>query len=229
MLGWVRIPSVWEGKRVFVIGGGPSAKSVDWKLLWGKPVLACNAAAFLLPSGLSSWAVFGDKLFLKNFRRELHAYVELGGILVNATGRPIDKKNDWMLHVKRHNGSLAWGIILPDPKCPTAPTELAWNRSTGGCAINLAAAMGAKEIVLIGFDMKCGDSGHNWHSAYDSYYKSTGQDRMPCPDKNIYKSLLSRPFLKIAEGLDKAGIKCWNASLDSELTEFPKLNLLELI
>lgn len=226
---WNRIPRVWEGKRAFILGGGPSAKDIDWKLLWGRPVLCCNAAAFLLPSGLSSWALFGDKLFLKTFRQELRAYVELGGILVNATGRPIDKKNDWMLHVKRHNGTSAWGIVTQDPKTPEAPTELAWNRSTGGCAINLAVAMGAKELVLIGFDMKMKDKDHNWHQVYVPYYRSTKSDHMPCPDRNIYKSLMSRPFAKIAADLNRLGIKCWNTSLDSALTEFPKLSLKELL
>lgn len=215
MLDYIPIPKVWLGERVFIIGGGPSAKAVDWECLRGKRVLATNAAAFLLPTGIAQYAVFGDKPFLRTFRSELRQYVTNGGMLINATGRAIDEKDHWMFHVRVMKGTKFWGI-------QEDPHYLAWNRSTGGCAVNLAFHLGASEIVLIGFDMRAEGKKHNWHDVYEPHYaKSESRDVgfLPKPPLTHYQVHFMHAFKRLAEDLKTLKVPWWNTYQYSALVD----------
>lgn len=215
MLDYIPIPKVWLGERVFIVGGGPSAKSIDWELLRGQKVLGCNAAAFLLPYGIAQYSVFGDKPFLEAFRMELRDYVLAGGFLINATGRVIHPDNHWMFHVKTLKGSKSWGISKD-------PEQVSWNRSTGGLAVNLAYLLGAREIVLIGFDMRAQAKKHNWHNVYEPHYESfklASPKALPQPALNHYQVHFVHAFKRIAEDLKALQVPIWNTYKDSLLVE----------
>lgn len=214
---FVPIPKVWIGERVFVIGGGPSAKTIDWEKLRGQKVLACNAAAFLLPDRLAQYAVFGDKPFLQAFRPRLREYVDKGGFLLNLTGRTPEPMNHWMFHVERVNGSKNWGIS-------TDPDRVRWNRSTGGCAVNVAYLLGAREIVLIGFDMSALGKSHNWHKEYEPHYanwtsKTPAPITLPKPLVTHYKNHFAKAFGNIRRDLDWLKVPLWNTFEGSLLVE----------
>lgn len=225
-LEWEKIPKPWPGERVFVVGGGPSLENMPWGILRGKNVVACNASAFLIPEGIAQWGIFGDKLFLRHFRKELRSYVSKGGQLINATGRRPTEENHWMLQVKRLNGRKAWGL-------DTDPWVLRWNRSTGGCAIDAAFHLGASEIVLLGYDMSMNGEKHNWHQAYDPHYvernKKTDSIWMPRPSPTIYREMMSRAFNDIKRDADKYGLKIWNANPKSKLTTFEFTTVDEML
>lgn len=225
MPGWSPIQRAVDGGRIFVIGGGPSAKGLDWELLRGRTVLACNAAAFLLPQGIARWAVFSDRPFLRSFRSQLRAYVDGGGTLFNVPtpGKPIREKDHWIVHIPRLNGRKNWGISED-------PGIVRWNRSTGGCAVNVAYLLGATEIVLVGFDMRTDGKAHNWHGVYDSRYADGGQGWPARPPASHYRtSGMILAFGRIAEDLDRLGVKAWNTCLDSALTVFPYRPIGELL
>jgi hypothetical protein len=88
--------------------------------------------------------------------------------------------------------------------------------------------MGAREIVLIGYDMGVVGKRHNFHREYDSFYEGKSQ-KLPKPDTGHYRKHLIRPFPRIAEDLAKLEIKCWNTCMSSELVVFPKVPLEELL
>jgi hypothetical protein len=223
---WSVIPKVWPGKRVFIVGGGTSLNNFDWRLLEGQHVLGCNAAAFLLPRGMVQWAVFGDKAFLRNFRSDLHKYVDEGGKLINASGRDPKPEEDWMLHIRRINGRKAWGIS-------DDPGLLRWNRSTGACAMNVAFLLGSKDIVLLGYDLTANGDKHNWHRAYDPYYtKRTPESNakwMPQPSPAIYHEMMMNAFTSVARDFQKFGVTVWNTNSKSKLKEFPFKPISELL
>jgi hypothetical protein len=215
-LDFIPIPKVWTGERVFIVGGGPSIKSLDWEVLRGQKVLACNAAAFLLPEGIAQYAVFGDKPFLRAFRGELRGYADSGGLLINATGRPVEPENHWMYHVRRLFGTKSWGISKD-------PEWVSWNRSTGGCAINLAYLLGAREIVLLGFDMRAEGKKHNWHEVYEPHYRTWNGNNpgglMPKPGLSQYQVHFIYAFKRIAEDLKELKVPCWNTYQYSALVD----------
>lgn len=221
---WDRLPQSFQGRRVFIIGGGPSVGDIPLDALHGQSVLACNASAFLLPFA-PGWMVFGDKPFLKTFRTKLRELASIGTTIINATGRPVQKEDHWMLHVQRMNGSKNVGILMPDLK-DDSPNWIYWNRSTGGTAINIACAMGAREIVLVGFDMQRNGKVHNWHDEYREHYEKGRV--LVHPEPGIYRHFL-HPFPRIAEDLGKLGISCWNTCRNSALEVFPYRPIEDLL
>lgn len=87
--------------------------------------------------------------------------------------------------------------------------------NSGAAAINLAVREGAKEIILLGFDMQMVKNKHNYHA----YYKHK-------PSENIYKRFQAH-FERIYKELN--GVKVLNATPDSKLRFFPKVELHEVI
>lgn len=219
------VPKPWPHSTVFIVGGGPSAKGINWERLRGKNVLATNAAAFLLPIGIAEYAVFSDKPFLRSFRAQLRGYVDSGGtlIFIPTTGRPTEETDHWIYHVQRLNGRKNWGIS-------TDPSIVRWNRSTGGCAINIAYLLGANEIVLIGFDMKPDNGNHNWHEAYNSCYASGEKGWCAKPPASHYTaSGMIKAFDPITVELEKMNVKLWNTTFGSALEKIPYKPLEEFL
>jgi len=192
---------IWPDSQVFVIGGGPSLNDMDLTPILDKPVIGVNDA-FKLGNWVDvCW--FGDcrwyawnKDLLNNFT----------GIIASCTNCRCDHPR--VLQVKRLEGS---GIIVNQP-------AVRWNKSSGASAINLAAHLGAKQIVLVGFDMKQRDGQNNWH-----------QNHKHTPRPTIYQSLFLQPFDKIATDAQRLGIEVLNATPDTDLQVFRKIDLKEVL
>jgi hypothetical protein len=101
--------------------------------------------------------------------------------------------------------------ISRNPRC------VSWNRNSGAAAISLAAHLGVKQIVLLGFDMR-GDSPliTHWHGNH----KPGGN----CPFSN---HLLNFP--NIARDAKSMGIEILNASPHSAIEIFPKVAIKDLL
>ena len=99
----------------------------------------------------------------------------------------------------------------------TKPGFVCWNKSSGASAINLAYHLGAKRIILLGYDMRKIDGKKNWHQDH-----KTHQDLAP------FKRFL-KPFLRIAEDLEKLGVECLNATEGSAINVFPFVKLEEVL
>ena len=95
-----------------------------------------------------------------------------------------------------------------------SPDGLRTQINSGGAAINLAVHLGAKRIVLLGYDM--GPSGKRYHfhddkptySAYDVFIKNIGTMAAP---------------------LAEAGIEVLNCSRQTKLQCFPRVALTEAL
>jgi len=96
------------------------------------------------------------------------------------------------------------------------PDEVAWNRNSGASAINLAYHLGAKRVVLLGYDMRRVDGEPNWHKDH------------PAKDKNPYELYL-RHFKTIARDADRLGLEVINCTPNSALTCFPIVPLEEYL
>jgi hypothetical protein len=101
---------------------------------------------------------------------------------------------------------------------------ISWNRNSGASAINVAYHLGAKLIVLLGFDMKsAGDAPEdmNWHT--DHLTMGLNKNN---PKQNIFKRFL-QCFPDIAVDADTLGIKIINANPDSAIDCFETMALEE--
>jgi hypothetical protein len=96
---------------------------------------------------------------------------------------------------------------------------IAWNNNSGASAINVAYWLGAKRIVLLGFDMHLDRAGKkNWHADY------RGEQVTPA----IFEKHL-RGFPQIARDAGQLGIEILNATPDSAVTVFPMVKLEDVV
>ncbi len=166
-----RIPRIWEGGDCWILGGGPSlprqfdvpeeviqnVMSQDLPLssysphmgsIHKKHVIAVNTA-FLIGNWIDL-VFWGDKAWYLKNRKALAAFKGL-----KVTSHPYFAngrfRNENVKHTPKdssHNKGIS-----PDPH------RVAWNGNSGAAAISVAANMGVKRIILLGFDMKVGSTG----------------------------------------------------------------------
>jgi hypothetical protein len=151
----------WKGEeRCFVIGGGPSLKGFDWKLLEGERVIGSNfshpAPAISVvndvriirtPETAARWqAMDGEKVFV------CRQVVEPGEA---SYAQHVPVIEEWSTSLER--GLLACN------KC-------------GLTAINLADLIGVATIYLLGFDLSAinGRTAH-WHDIYPKDWGTDGR------------------------------------------------------
>lgn len=87
-------------------------------------------------------------------------------------------------------------------------------KCSGANAINLAYLMGATTIVLLGFD----GGGGNWHN-----------NHQVAADQDQYARKFIPALDRMAEALDRRGVRVINTSLDSTLTCFEKMPLDQVL
>ena len=229
------IPRIWEGGDVFIIGGGPSvpfqfgvpedvyqdvavgkrlpsAYSKFMKSLHGKHVVGVNNAYLI---GL--WidvAFFGDHSWYLVHRMRLAKFPNLK-VTCNPRFDGKTSRNDRVKFVARDR-EKRFGIS-PDP------SKVAWNNNSGAAAINLAVHLGAKRIVLLGFDMKGNGAYTHWHGSHHRNEKDATRIKSP-PFRRHLKG-----FPTIARDAKKMGVEILNASPDSAIDVFPKASLLEVL
>ncbi|HEQ98820.1 MAG TPA: hypothetical protein ENO22_05715 [candidate division Zixibacteria bacterium] len=202
--GYWTVPRLWPEGECFIIGGGPSLRGFDIKRLRGKRIIAVNNAY-----RMADWIdclFFGDCRWYNMHAKQLLSFA---GLKVTTCEQHLDKPG--IKVVKRQNKIRGLS---------TSPSILAWNLSSGACAIGLAYHFGVKRIILLGFDMRVVEGRYNYHDDYDPPANPKG--------KNPYPRFL-RPFPDIAHSLKQKNIECFNACLDSALDVFPKVALEDLI
>lgn len=195
---------MWEGETVFIIGGGPSLTGFDAGCLIDRRVIAVNCAYRL---GQFDMMFYGDPLFPSHFGQDLPKF---GGLKVTVREEHVDRPGTLVVLRQGHAHGLS-----------TKPDLVHWNLSSGACAINLATLLGAKKIVLLGFDMHPVDGRNNWHNHYimpDGSHAAVGD----------YDRMAGR-FPAIARDLEQMGVPCINACPSSSLDCFPKCTIEEAV
>ena len=118
--------------------------------------------------------------------------------------------------------------VAKDNSHPTGissdPKRASWNSNSGAAAISIAANMGAIKIILVGFDMKLGaDQKQHWHSEYGTANRKDVQGHKLPFARHL------QGFRQIAIDARKRGITIINACPDSEIKEFPKMSVKEVL
>lgn len=149
--------SRWSGQDVFVIGGGSSLRGFDFERLRGRNTVGCNVAYEHGPE-ICQVVLFSDFPFFEEHRGGLEEYHRMGGE-VWSTCRDLFPRTDidFIHKIQRKNRGLWPGVV-----------GLGYGGSTGPSAVNLALAMGATRVLLLGMDggMPPGCQNKNWHDRY---------------------------------------------------------------
>ena len=230
-----KIPKIWGGGDAWIIGGGASIplqfdvpEDVIQQVISGaaspsayspymKDIHSCHVIAVNMAYKIGDWidmVIFGDQGY---FLKEKNNLADFPGIKVSVT--PAARDIPWVRYIPRDT-SHPKGIT-------TNSKAISWNLNTGAAAINLAAHLGAKRIILLGFDMKLGKGNmQHWHNLYQ---------KGPVIEKDI-RRMKKLPFDRhlscfpaIAADAKKLGITILNASPDSAITAFPKVTVKEIL
>lgn len=197
------VPRIWDGGTCFIVGGGPSLRGFDAERLRGRQVLAVNWSTDLCP-----WAdalYFADNAFLERNGAVIEAWpgVAITGSRRAAASLPC----------------LRWPEHRPGGAFSTEPHWTWCGVTSGHTAVNVAGLLGARTIVLLGFDGRIGPDGSgNFHDhaaapihawMYDTHYRPGW-----------------RGVAKLAAA---AGLEVLNATPGSAITEFPMADIDDIL
>ena len=200
--------SLAEAPRVWILAGGPSLRGFDFDLLHGEVVIAVNRSYECPHAGMvvtmddrfQRWAIAGEA----GMDRE--RWRNFPGIKIYSACESSEPIQDAMVLARRHK----------DIEAPIPTLENTGAASNSGySAINIAWAMGAKEIYLLGFDMR-GEHGKSAH--YHGEYTSAEND-------SVYEKYRGQLDCA-APRLEKAGIRVTVCG-PTALTAFPTITLAE--
>jgi hypothetical protein len=232
------VPKIWEGGECWILGGGPSLPRqfdvpeniiqdvIDKKLpldayssymsaIHDKHVIGVNTA-FMIGNWIDI-VFWGDKKWYLNNRQSLG---EFPGLKITC-------------HPYFANGQYAKEnvkCVVKDNQRPTGissnPSTTSWNSNSGAAAISIAANMGAKQIVLAGFDMKLGeDKRQHWHAEYGT----ASRDRANVDHRKLPFGRHLIGFAQIAKDAKRRGITIINVCPDSAIKEFPKMTVKQAL
>jgi len=161
--GWHSVSRFCEGRRVFIIGGGPSLNDLNLDLLKDEYVIGVNDAYKL---DVCDCVYFGDWQWGKH-----HFDALLGYDRQIWTTADVNHPN-----IKR---------VMPcGRRFSVDNSQISVNNNSGFGAVNLATLAGASEIILLGFDMQRRGHETNWHDdnlrrvdpfMYNAYIKVSAQ------------------------------------------------------
>lgn len=194
----------WRGETVVIVGSGPSAAHA--------PLAASRHRCIAINNSwrLAPWA---DVLYATDFawwERE-QGVPEFGGLKISQDERLVHRP--------------AWGIrtvtvrTAQDQLLITTPGEIGWGGNSGFAAINLAVQFGVKRIVLVGFDMRV-DRGMHWHGKHGAGLNNPSQESV-----RRWRRVIDEQ----APVLAALGVEMLNASAESALTAYPKMDLREAL
>lgn len=206
-----KIEKIFEpNDLVFVLGGGVSVTEEQVEKIKDYFIIGTNGAVLF-----GSWIdilFFGDSRFY-NWSQE---YIDKFPNRVITCAPNNTFKDHAKIEQLRRYESLKHPICWKkDTVC--WPTNKGSN--TGASALALACKLGSKNIVLLGFDFQQTQDKHNFHNLSETHHK-------PKPD--IYNQFYQH-FKAIKEEADQYNILIRNATPNSQLDLFPKIDIKDFV
>lgn len=200
---WIPEP-IWQGQQAFVLASGPSLTPEICDRLKDRRTIVVNSSCMLAP-----WAdvlYFTDSSWYEQHREIVAAWP---GLVVSMSRTAKREMPDKVKRVKGQ-GDPAFGANFP----PLGSPVIQQGRSSGHTAVSLAIAIGAMDVILLGFDMRVVDGREHHHAEYTN-------ER----DLDQY----ARDFVPAFAGWNaaalKVGVTIRNATPSSALREFPMTTL----
>jgi hypothetical protein len=208
------IEEIWPDSTAYILGGGPSLSECPLELLRGRNVLGVNQAYTIqacdVPVNYS-----GDRRWYDWNVDDLPRYQ---GILY--TSYPHFSPD------KRY-APINLGRISTHGISDKNRSTICWNGNSGASAINVAYWLGARRIVLLGFDMGRNRNRFNWHAEYPKVPiidKETGRPDRRSPYRQFLKC-----WDAIARDAKRLGLEILNATPGGNLHKFPRVKLTEVL
>lgn len=207
-----QVPEIWLGETAVLLGGGPSLTrdQIDAVHLRkfgvrGTPlrVIAINNAYRVAP-----WAdllYFCEEKFWR-WNRGLAEWKSFPGLKVALETAACFAAEPEIKRLRNYG---------PSPGLEDARDGLRHGWSSGYAAIGLAALLGARRIVLLGYDMKATADGRtHWHKDYPIW-----------DPPSVYADRMLAGFASLVVPLRRRGVTVLNATPGSAIECFPRVPL----
>jgi hypothetical protein len=194
---------MWSGATVAIVGGGPSLDPHDITVAHrnGARVIGVNDAyRFGVGIDLLFWGDFDWYFGTEKHQGHREGVLKWPGIRVTTAHQCAEEPAVHYL-IANHSPGLH------------PPPYLKWYRNSGFSAVALAVLLGAKRIVLLGFDGKRVHGAHNWHV-----------DNVRDVSVDVYQAhqQVAHQLVADVKAWPGAGdVQIWNATPNSAYTAFP--------
>lgn len=216
------VPRLWPDSTVVCLGGGSSLTAEDVAYCRDKAhVIAIKEAGCCRIPGHVAPAPWADVLYAAEAR-----WWHMVGGAPDFKGLKYSIQQDAFERPELRRPVTEWAEPYPDLQVlrdtgseglELDPTGLKTGHNSGYQAINLAVHLGAKRIVLLGYDMAKGLGGtQNWFGPHKTHLESQF-------------SLFLNRYTTIVGPLERLGITVINASRASALRVFPQMPLEEAL
>lgn len=195
---------IWLHQTVFVLGGGPSVNDIDTELLRGAKVVGVNNAYQKWPE--CQFLLYHDRRWGDWHQ---HGLANYRGDLITTSLRPTPGLKPKAVLIRKH----------PPPHISDDPREVV-GLDVGAQGVNFAMHLGAKRIVLLGFDMtfdaKTGAA--HWH-----------EDHRVASNEANYQGRFAPQYTGIMQALEDRGVALCRGTDAGALTSIPYLPLRSLV
>ena len=199
---------MWKGKRCFVVGGGPSLKGFNFSMLDNEYSIAINRAyeyynadiLFAMDGRFYNWTM--QNKYGKAARKK---FLEFNGVKF---WLDISNLNIHNVFYMKAIGRTGISYILEH--------GLFHGNNSGYGAFNLAIALGASPIYLLGFDMHFDNKGNgHFHDGHPVPFKEAMMKSFPTTFRKVAGDVKAKG-IKVINCNPKSGLKCF------EFGELPK-------
>lgn len=195
---WPPVPRLYDGETVVIAASGPSLDQDQVDRVRGQRLIVINTTSELAP-----WA---DMLYACDAKWwDAHEGAPgFRGLKVTQDEQAAQK---WGL--KRVPLVYGAGLSLE-------PERIHGGGNGGYQALNLAVLLGARRIILLGYDMQHSGSRIHWHGRHP--------DGMNNPRESTIRAWTEN-FRSTVPDLERAGVEVINASRETALDCFPRASL----
>lgn len=204
---------IWKGASVAIVGGGPSLTKEQVAAVRdaGFRTIGVNDAyLFGVAIDICFW---GDRLWyfgnpVNGHPGHRERVLKWPGLRVTCCMDCVDEPGVYTLIRERSEG------LHPPPR-------IKWYANSGWTALGLAVMLGARRVVLIGFDGRAQGARYNWHPD-----NASGADASVF---GFHKESGRQCAKDIAAWPDTTGIQIWNCTPGSAYDAFPCAELGEVL
>lgn len=216
------VEPLFAGQTVFCMASGPSLTGEVADQVRGRPTIAVNSSCSVAP--WASVLYFTDSSWYEP-RRQLVA--DWAGLVVSMSRTAKRELPDKVRRIRTFGDPDLQGEFPP-----AGSGLVRQGRSSGHTAISLAIAMGAFQIVLLGYDCRVVGGVEHCHDEYlvgGRRDYATEKEDPRWNNKREYSTIFLRGYDGWMAAAMRAGAAILNATPGSAIQEFPFVDLDEIL
>jgi len=234
---WKSLKGKYEGKRVFVIGNGPSLNKTPLYLLKNEYTFCFNRINLMFER--NGWApnfyMITDDLVIRDLEEEVNTEI-LPNVDYGFFPDIHPYNINFQKYVKKRDNVL-W-IKTDKPGFTTNLPECGINNTVVNAGLQIMAYLGFKEIYLLGVDASIAFTAHNTSTENNRELTSQADDPNHFDPRYFGKGKKYhyQPMYEMVEKfkiarlfLEEQGIKIRNTGYDPQLNAFERQNLLDVL